>query len=177
MLKFLSTVSLCLVFAITGCGKSDKINTKNTDVKEKPVEAKSINITPIKVRNDRKTGGDMQNNSKYPVLNISQVFQQAKELNGKRVKLIVYQGIRSGDSTDNIPPLMTRSDGYVHDENGTLMLRMGWQYSNTYNEMIKENPDAVYNEEYIKIDKGRWEITPIVFYKNGSILLSLKDFR
>lgn len=180
MIKNIIAGTIFLALALTGCGNQDK----KADVK--PVEGSSqkntlsqespVNITGITVRNDRKTGADVKK-EEIPLLNISQVFQQAEKLNGKQIRLIVFDGIRSGDSTERIPPLMTRSDGYVHDEHGTLVLRIGWQYSNRYNEMARENPDAVLVDDNIRIEKGRWEITPYVYYKNGMIMLSLKEMR
>jgi hypothetical protein len=113
----------------------------------------------------------------FELLTIKDVKTNPKKYNGKRVKLVVKAGINSKDNSENLVPLLTRSDCYVHDKTGTLMLSFGWQYKNSYNEQKRVNKDYIFNEDHITIQNNEWIIEPIVYEKKGKCILSLKEMK
>jgi hypothetical protein len=157
MLKKLTIITIIILsvinFATVGCAK------KHT--KSKVITKKENSYT----KKDEKNG----------IVKIADILKNPKKYEGKRVNLVVYSGIRDKDDASKITPLITRSDCYVHDDTGTLLLYKGWILENGYEQMLKQDKNAIFRSDYVTIKNGVWYIKPIVYIYNGNIVLSLEE--
>ena len=110
------------------------------------------------------------------LVTIAQIREEAASFDSKQVYMVVSEGIRPGDSDKGLEQLSTRSDCYVHDDTGTMVLRNGWQYKNAYMQGLKSKKGFVFIDENIKIEKGIWYINPFVYSRYSKTILSLRKF-
>ncbi|PLX16933.1 MAG: hypothetical protein C0601_08845 [Candidatus Muiribacterium halophilum] len=114
--------------------------------------------------------------NKNNLITISQIRKDAASFDSKQVYMEVIEGIRPGDAEKGLEQLSTRSDCYVHDATGTMVLRNGWQFKNAYMQGVKADKDYVFIDDNIKIEKGRWYINPFVYSRYSKTILSLRKF-
>lgn len=82
---------------------------------------------------------------------------------GRQVTMVLEHGPRPG-SDDEVPPLFSRSDDYLHDATGTILVTGAWQAWNRW------TSDGAYQSASIKITSaGIWTVTGRVRVAPGNL--------
>lgn len=76
---------------------------------------------------------------------------------GRTVGLVLQHGFRLPN--DPVAPLITRSDDYLHDQSGTIVLVSGWQA------WMRWQEQGSYSSPWLTIDRGgTWRLRAQVCY-------------
>lgn len=89
---------------------------------------------------------------KVPLVTVAQLVSAPDRYRGAQVGLVLALGQRDGDP---VAPLITRSDIYLHDDTGSVLLVGGWQEWNRW----QAGGCGPYAGEHLEIDgHGIWRI-------------------
>lgn len=95
---------------------------------------------------------------------VGDLVRNLSRYSGRQVTMVLEYGQRPG-AADTVPPLFTRSDAYLHDATGTILVTGAWQAWNRW------KSDGVFESDSIRITAGGvWTVTGRVRVAPGNLL-------